>query len=380
MKKLFWTGWLGLLLFELANVYFIMPLPGSQGMNSLSVAYFLYRWRWVFRAFFGVMLVAGLLRSPWRRKWVLLFPLLLLGAAVYFTNFVMAADQMFRQPQKLAMANAVSSQVDTGRLVIGIRIGDVAKAYPIRFIGYHHQVQDRINGQPILVTYCTVCRTGRIFEPVVNGKPAHFRLVGMDHFNAMLEDDETHSWWRQATGEAVAGKLKGTKLKELFSTQTTLQQWLQLNPESLIMQPDPAFVSSYDSTFNYENGSSRKSLTGSDSLSWHDKSWVIGISIGQSRRAYDWNRLKQERLIQDTLGGQPLLLALARDAKSFFALERPNGDMFFRLSGDTLYHNAMRFRIDGTSIDTLPALRPLSAYQEFWHSWRSFQPGTSRYQ
>lgn len=379
MKKMFWIGWLGLLLFEVANVYFIMPMPGSQRMNSLPLAYFLYTWRWVFRAVFGIMLVAGLLRSQWRRKWLLIFPLLLLAAIVYFANFVMAADQMFRQPRTLAMANAVSSQVDTNRLVVGIRIGDVAKAYPIQFIGYHHQVQDRINGQPILVTYCTVCRTGRIFEPVVNGKPTRFRLVGMDHFNAMLEDEETHSWWRQATGEAVVGKLKGAKLKELFSTQTTLQQWLQLNPGSLIMQPDPAFAANYDSTFNYENGSSRKSLTGSDSLSWNDKSWVIGISAGESRRAYDWNRLKQERLIQDTLGGQPLLLALADDGQSFFALERPHRDMFFRLSGDTLYQNTARFRIDGTSIDSLPSLRPLSAYQEFWHSWRSFHPGSSRY-
>ncbi|MBL7756789.1 MAG: DUF3179 domain-containing protein [Chitinophagaceae bacterium] len=379
MKKIFWIGWLGLLLFEIANVYFIMPMPGSQRMNSLPLAYFLYTWRWVFRAVFGIMVLAGLFRSSWRRKWLLLFPLLLLATVAYFANFEMAADQMFRQPRTLAMANAASSQVDTNRLVIGIRIGDVAKAYPIQFIGYHHQVQDRINGQPVLVTYCTVCRTGRIFEPVVNGKTTRFRLVGMDHFNAMFEDKETHSWWRQATGEAVAGKLKGAKLKELFSTQTTLQQWLQLNPGSLIMQPDPAFVSNYDSTFNYENGSSRKSLTGSDSLSWNEKSWVIGISIEKSRRAYDWNRLKQERLIQDTLGGQPLLLALAGDGQSFFALQRPQMDMFFKLSGDTLYLNTTRFRIDGTSIDSLPSLKPLPAYQEFWHSWRSFQPASSRY-
>ncbi|MBP7556942.1 MAG: DUF3179 domain-containing protein [Chitinophagaceae bacterium] len=379
MKKIFWISWLGLLLFEIANVYFIMPMPGSQRMNSLPLAYFLYTWRWGFRAVFGVLLLLGLFRSSWRRKWVLLFPLLLLAAVAYFANFVMAADQMFRQPQTLSMANAASSQVDTNRLVIGIRIGEVAKAYPIQFIGYHHLVQDRINGQPVLVTYCTVCRTGRIFEPIVNGKPTRFRLVGMDHFNAMLEDEETHSWWRQATGEAVAGKLKGTKLKELFSIQTTLKQWLQLNPGSLIMQPDPVFVSNYDSTFNYENGSSRKSLTGSDSLSWNEKSWVIGISAGESRRAYDWNRLRQERLIQDTLGGQPLLLALAGDGQSFFALQRPHMDVFFKLSGDTLYQNTARYRIDGTSIDSLPSLKPLPAYQEFWHSWRSFQPSSSRY-
>jgi hypothetical protein len=63
-----------------------------------------------------------------------------------------------------------------------------------------------------MITYCTVCRTGRVFEPVVNGKFEKFRLVGMDHFNAMFEDVTTKSWWRQVTGEAITGKLKGQQL------------------------------------------------------------------------------------------------------------------------------------------------------------------------
>ena len=69
MKKLFWFGWIGLLLFEVANVYFIMPMPGSQQMNSVDLAYFLYKWRWAFRVLFGLMIIIGLLRTKWDRKW-----------------------------------------------------------------------------------------------------------------------------------------------------------------------------------------------------------------------------------------------------------------------------------------------------------------------
>ena len=74
-----------------------------------------------------------------------------------------------------------------------------------------------------MVSYCTVCRTGRVFAPVIAGRPATFRLVGMDHFNAMLEDQATGSWWRQANGEAITGQLKGTRLPELPSVQLTLK-------------------------------------------------------------------------------------------------------------------------------------------------------------
>src|SRR6185436_9654013 len=132
---------------------------------------------------------------------------------------------------------------------------------------------DTVGGKPMIITYCTVCRTGRVYEPLVNGKPETFRLVGMDHFNAMFEDETTGSWWRQVNGEAIVGKLKGQQLPEVFSTQTSLAKWVSLNPGSLIMQEDPAFVQSYDTTGKYEAGLSRNPLTGTDSLSWKNKSW-----------------------------------------------------------------------------------------------------------
>src|SRR5215469_7829289 len=291
MKKIFWLGIIGLLLFEVANVYFIMPMPGSQRMNSIDLAYFLYSWRWLFRILFVSMIIAGLFGARWERKWVLIFPIAILGAVIYMANFVMAADHMFYQPKNLLMANAEANKVDTGRLVIGVTLNGESKAYPIRFLGFHHQVQDTLAGKPIMVTYCTVCRTGRVYEPIVNGKYEKFRLVGMDHFNAMFEDATTKSWWRQVTGKAIAGELKGQQLPEVYSTQTSLAKWLQLNPNSLIMQVDSVFIKSFDTTGKYEAGKSKSKLTGTDSLSWKDKSWVIGVKAGNNKKVYDWNEL-----------------------------------------------------------------------------------------
>jgi len=379
MKKFFWLGIFGLLVFEVLNVYFIMPMPGSQQMNSIDAAYFLNKWRWAFRALFGVIIIAGLLRATWKRKWLLLIPIAIVAAVIFMANFKMAADHMFYQPEKLLLVSAADNKVDSQRLVIGIVNNGEAKAYPIRFLGYHHQVQDTIGGKPVIVTYCTVCRTGRVFEPVVNGKQEQFRLVGMDHFNAMFEDETTKSWWRQVNGEAITGKLKGHKLPEMFSTQTSLAKWLQLNPNSLIMQADPAFIKSYDSTAKFEAGTSKSKLTGTDSLSWKDKSWVIGIKVGKERKAYDWNQLKKEHIIHDKIENTPLLLVLASDDKSFFAFERPAENSSFTLNQDTLISGSHHYRIDGKGLDTSFSLKPLPAYQEFWHSWRTFNPATKKY-
>ena len=376
MKKYFWAGFLGLVLFEVANVYFIMPMPGSQRMNSIGLAYFLYKWRWIFRGLFALLLLAGLFGSRWKRKWTLAFPIIILAAVIYMANFKMAADAMFRQPKTLVYATAMDSKVDTNRLVIGVFINGEAKAYPIQYLGYHHHIQDVVGNKPVMVTYCTVCRTGRVFEPIVNGKKETFRLVGMDHFNAMLEDASTKSWWRQATGEAVSGKCKGQQLPEVFSVQTRLGEWMRLHPDTRILQADPAFTTTYgDTAMKYENGTSRSKLTGTDSLSWKDKSWVVGIQKGNQRKAYDWNQLKKDRIIYDQLNNTPVTVVLGSDDKSFFAFELPIA-IKPALFNDTLLYNHKHYRLDGRGIDTVFSLTPLSASQEFWHSWRTFHSNT----
>lgn len=379
MKSLFYFGIAGLILFEIANVYFIMPLPGSQRMNSIDAAYFLHSWRWVFRVFFGVLIVAGILPAIRQSRWLALAALVVVAGVGYAFNFRMAADHMFYQPGNLQLKPAGTNTVKPDREVLGVDLNGQAKAYPIQYIGYHHQVLDTLGGQPVMVTYCTVCRTGRVFRPVVNGQPETFRLVGMDHFNAMFEDATTGSWWRQANGEAIAGPLKGDTLPEVFSEQMTLKQWVALHPNTLVMQPDTAYNGIYAKMSNYERGKSKSALTKRDSLSWRDKSWVVGLTVGNRARAYDWNRLQRERLIHDTLNGQPVLLVLARDNRSFFAYQRPSPNDRFALRHDTLTTNGQPYALSGQSLSDGTNLARVPAHQEFWHSWRTFHPATGRY-
>jgi hypothetical protein len=144
------------------------------------------------------------------------------------------------------------------------------------------------------------------------------------------------------------------------------------------MQADSTFIESYDTTGNYERGKSKSNLTRTDSLSWKDKSWVIGVKAGKERKAYDWNQLKKERIIHDKIENTSVLLVLGTDDKSFFAFERPNENAQFSLKNDTILFNNRSLRIDGKGIDTSFSLKPLPAYQEFWHSWRTFNPGTKK--
>lgn len=384
MRRLLPLGLALLVLFECANVFFIMPLPGSQRTRNIDVAYALWSSRWVLRGIAAALVGLGLYgawRTRWR-PWKTMVPAALLACGLtWYINFRMAADQMFRQPTQVRLVPASASTVAPDRLVVGVEIDGQARAYPLQVIGYHHHLRDRIGDTDVLVTYCTVCRTGRVFSPFVNGERQEFRLVGMDQFNAMLEDVGTRSWWRQANGEAVIGPRTGTVLPEIPSRQVTLRRWVSLHPNTLVLEPDPVFADEYAKDYAYERGTSRKRLTGTDTSSWAEKSWVVGITVRGVSRAYDWNHLERAQVINDELNGTPIVLALASDSLSFFAFERPDTATRFRVEHDSLVTgtgpDARRYAFSGHGAGG--TLKALVASQEFWHSWRTFQPTTDQY-
>lgn len=371
MKYLFYTGLAGLFMYELLRTWLIMPMPGSQTIESINLAYFIYSWRWIFRTLFLLVIALGSIKALKRSPWKAIMSFSIFVSLISFIQLYLSAEKMFISPRYLAMADWGHNVVVMNRLVLGVEINGQARAYPIQYIAYHHQVTDTVGGKPIMVTYCSVCRTGRVFEPTINGRQNTFRLVGMDHFNAMFEDKSTGTWWRQVDGEAVAGPLKGQFLPEVESRQMTLAQWLALYPQSLVMQPDPSFAGEYIELEKYEDGKGGK-LTGTDKHSWRDKSWVLGVESGDINKAYDWNAFCKKRLICDSFGRKKIVVMLAEDAKSFAGFEY-TGEGKPTLEGNMLKIGDERYDMAGRpEIEDGQVLKAVKTCQEFWHSWRYF--------
>ena len=392
MKKLLLpVGLIIILAVEILRVYFIMPFPGSQQSNTINIAYFLDKYIWYIRIVLWLIIAFPLYKAFVKNKWwakiILGVFILLYGIVFYAFNFKFLADKMFYKPQHKNLLPVAENKVDTNKLVIAVAMNGEAKAYPIEIIGYHHQVQDTIAGEPIMVTYCTVCRTGRIFSPLVNGKKESFRLVGMDHFNAMFEDATTKSWWQQATGVAITGSRKGTALKEIPSQQISLAAWLRAYPNSLILQPDSSFKKEYDSLAGYDKGTLESSLEKRDTASWKMKSWVIGVATPGYAKAYDWNDLVKRQMIEDSLPALPILITLEKDTASFHVWNRAiTGQVLHftkNASGLQDINTQSLWNDDGICIEGAligQRLKPVQASQEFWHSWQNFHPATEKYQ
>jgi hypothetical protein len=386
------AGLIFLIAVEILRVYFIMPFPGSQRSNTIALAYFIDRNIWWLRligfAIVAIPLIHFLQKGRLWKQIVLIVALLFYGVVVYAFNLKFLADKMFYQPKNKLLLSASADTTNRDHLIIGVYINGEAKAYPIEVIGYHHQVRDTIGGEPVMITYCTVCRTGRVYSPYIDGKLQDFRLVGMDHFNAMFEDAATKSWWRQESGTAIAGPLKGTSLKEIPSSQMALSDWLALHPGSYILQPDSIFKKEYADLKGYDVDTLHSSLEKRDSASWKLKSWIIGVNVNNHFKAYDWNILAKKKMIEDSVANVPLLLTMNRDERTFYVVNRntSNGVLHFSYDSTTqVLHDDKTnstWNVNGTCIEGSmkgTQLRSVQSYQEFWHSWREFHPQTEIY-
>jgi len=390
MARAVWfaAGMILLIGMEILRVYFIMPFPGSQRSETIDTAYFIHNHIMAFRLL-GLLMIAYpvwhyLRFGSARAKVSVALVTALFATVFYFFNFRFLADKMFYQPKHKIFAEASANKISEKNLVLGVHRNGASKAYPLEIIGYHHQVRDTIGNTPVMITYCTVCRTGRVFSPFVEGKLEDFRLVGMDHFNAMFEDATTKSWWRQVNGEAIVGPRAGKTLEEIPSEQMRLQAWLGQYPNTLILQADSTLAEEYEGLRNYDEGKSQGKLTRTDSLSWQDKSWVVGVQIGEAARAYDWNDLLAHRVLNDTLAGVNLLVAVESDSASFHVWQcdslRFEFEGFTSLLKDTPTQSSWNWR--GECVEGVLRGRKLpvvQAYQEFWHSWRTFHPQTTQH-
>jgi hypothetical protein len=142
--------------------------------------------------------------------------------------------------------------MDDTDCVLGITGNGESRAYPLRFVWWHHLVNDRIGKEEcggkqfVAVTYCNVCGTGVRFDPVVKGKPLQFDFYGIYNGVVTMYDRQTRSVWFQVGGRAVKGPLTGTELKCGPLLDTTWGEWKRLHPDTLVMAPLPEFRRFYD--------------------------------------------------------------------------------------------------------------------------------------
>jgi hypothetical protein len=99
-------------------------------------------------------------------------------------------------------ARAVGDRLGPDDIVFGAARNGDARAYPQNILVHHEIVNDRIDGDPVSVTYCPLTGTAMGFERGDTSFGVSGRLVNN---NLIMYDRATEAWWPQVAATAVPG-------------------------------------------------------------------------------------------------------------------------------------------------------------------------------
>jgi hypothetical protein len=294
------------------------------------------------------------------------------------------------QPEFVAASEATFLQDDD--VVLGITSGNVAKAYPAADLSQHGAVFDQVPDGPISVTWCGVCNTGIVFHAEVNGRTLHFQYDRMVGANEVQKDLETGSSWQQATGEAIDGPLKGTRLKPYPAVRTTWAEWRKRHPDTMVLKPLPGYLELMpsrskrikDITRAGPAGAPNGALTLDTRLPARET--VAGLEVGRETVAYPFSELRIVRVVNDRVGGLPIVIVHqpssdtttafeARAKDKVLTFQPVNDDASFVIDLETRSTwNAYGLCLEGPMKGT--QLRQVILVPQFWFAWSQFRAGT----
>ena len=208
-------------------------------------------------------------------------------------------------------------------LIIGYESAGVAYAYPIRILNFHEIVNDEIDGVPVLVSYCPLCRSGVVYSRTLEGRELTFgNTSALFESDLVMFDTETRSYWWQVAGTAVVGEMTGQRLQALPSLTTTWIQWRELHPDTLVLSR-PVFFDinySFDPFQNFSETVNAGDFPFPVSEAVNDgrlaaADEVLGIIVNGASRAYPL-RLLGDTAVNDRVGGEPIVVFSSADGPS----------------------------------------------------------------
>jgi hypothetical protein len=229
----------------------------------------------------------------------------------------------------------------------------------------------------------------------MDGRALTFFHTNMVAMNFTFADRETGTRWQQETGEAFEGPLRGRRLEIYPFLITTWKEWRGRHPGTRAMVPVPGLEELYDQMWRtiLARRPGRAGPPADRTLRPEDPRLpayepIVGLDAGGARRAYPLALLAKERVVNDSLGGDPVLIIFRPESDTVTVFSRRAGARALtferRAQSDDVvdvetssrwnpYGECVEGKLRGSRLNAIVGVR------QFWWSWAAFFPTTDVY-
>lgn len=191
--------------------------------------------------------------------------------------------------------------------VVGVVVGDVARAYPRNVLVWHEVVNDRVGELPFVIVYSPLSGAVAGFSAKSDAGADQFGVSGLVYNSGtLLFDHASESLWLPMEGLAIAGPRKGQRLTAIVATETSWADWLTRYPKTQVLTADTGHQRPYgqDPYADYAANSELRFPVTGHSDRYHPKEPVLVIGRDGHYRAYPFVELAgHDTPFTDTFAG-----------------------------------------------------------------------------
>jgi hypothetical protein len=229
-----------------------------------------------------------------------------------------------------------------------------------------------------------------------------FHLAGINNQNFLMRDEQTGTYWQQITGLGVAGPMAGRRLTLVSSDELTFAAWKKEQPAGTVLNDVPKYVSGYAPENWDERMAKVPTVISYAQAGLKPRDLMIGVDFAGASRAFPFPEVQKQKIVQDLIGSEPVLLIVGDDGRSVRVFERripslsttPN---FYRILDQ---HNTTAVRSQQPAALFMDAetgsqwnfagcatsgkltgtcLKQINALKDYWFDWRNYHPQTTVY-
>lgn len=234
------------------------------------------------------------------------------------------------RPVMQLAAEVPDREILDAELVVGVLHEGAMHAYPYNILNWHEVVNDSINFNDFVVSYCPLTGSSVAWDADDGLANTEFGVSGLLYnSNLILYDRESGSRWSQMLQQSVEGTRVRERPARIQVVETTWSTWKTMYPDSFVMTRSTGYSRDYDA---YPYGGYRFSedllfpVSRTDNR-LHPKTRVIGIHSATASKVYQIEGFgAATQAVNDHFDGDPIVVVGNSSADIAVIFSRELGD------------------------------------------------------